>query len=172
MDYAKQLALLTQEMIAYEANVPSRVQHFLKVHNFSRMIGLLENLDEHTLYILEAAALVHDIGIKPSIEKYGKGDGHYQEIEGPIAAEPMLLRLGFEKDIISRICYLIAHHHTYTNIEGIDYQILIEADFLVNLYEGSSDPETIQNVYDRIFKTTSGKSFCSSMFGIQERGVL
>ena len=34
-----------------------------------------------------------------------------------------------------RICYLIGHHHTYDKIDGTDYQILVDADFLVNLYE-------------------------------------
>jgi len=167
MNHTKKLAGLTLKMIAYEADVPSRIQHFMKVHNFSRMIGILEGLDEHTQYILEAAALVHDIGIKPSIEKYGNGDGHHQEAEGPAYAEPLLRELGFEQDVIERVCYLIAHHHTYNNISGIDYQILIEADFLVNLFEGNSDKAAIENVYEKIFKTTTGKQFCADMFGLR-----
>lgn len=47
----------------------------------------------------------------------------------------MLMRLGFAENVIERVCYLIGHHHTYTGIDGRDYQILVEADFLVNLYE-------------------------------------
>ena len=37
--------------------------------------------------------------------------------------------------MIERVKYLIAHHHTYDAIDGIDYQILVEADFLVNILE-------------------------------------
>ena len=47
----------------------------------------------------------------------------------------MLKELGFDQDVSNRVQYLIAHHHTYDAIDGIDYQILIEADFLVNMYE-------------------------------------
>ena len=58
----------------------------------------------------------------------------------------------------------MAHHHTYSNIDGIDYQILVEADFLVNLYENQNDKETIQNTYNKIFKTESGRKLCNQMF--------
>ena len=47
----------------------------------------------------------------------------------------MLEELEFDETDIEQICYLVGHHHTYTNIEGIDYQILVEIDFLVNFYE-------------------------------------
>ena len=66
--------------------------------------------------------------------------------------------------MVDRICYLIGHHHTYTNVEGLDYQILIEADFLVNLYEDEEDSRTIRKVYDRIFKTKTGKEIFRQMF--------
>ena len=67
-------------------------------------------------------------------EKYGKCDGKLQEQEGPIVAQKMLSQLGFENYMVERICFLIGHHHTYDNIDGLDYQALVEADFLVNLY--------------------------------------
>ncbi len=59
--------------------------------------------------------------------------------EGPALAEQMLSELGFEKDVIERVSFLVGHHHTYTGIDGLDYQILVEADFLVNLFEGNTD---------------------------------
>ena len=52
------------------------------------------------------------------------------------------------------------HHHTYTNIDGMDYQILVEADFLVNLYEDSVPKAAAQNALDKIFKTQTGKTIC------------
>lgn len=58
----------------------------------------------------------------------------------------MLETLDFEDSVIDRVCYLIAHHHTYTDINGLDYQILVEADFLVNLYEGNESRETAGQV--------------------------
>ena len=90
-----------------------------------------------TQFILEAAALTHDIGIKNGEAKFGAGkcSGKTQELEGPPAAAELLAKLGFAPDVCERVCYLIGHHHTYTNIDGMDYQILVEADFLVNFYE-------------------------------------
>jgi len=51
-------------------------------------------------------------------------------------------------------CYI---HHTYDNIDGLDYQILVEADFLVNLYEDDAGNRAIDKAYKRIFKTETGK---------------
>ena len=57
-------------------------------------------------------------------------------------------------------------HHTYTNVTGMDYQILIEADFLVNFEEENTDTEAIKKVYKNIFKTKTGKEFCRNIFDI------
>ena len=62
----------------------------------------------------------------------------------------MLQTCGFLEQQIKRISYLVGHHHTYTGIDGIDYQILVEADFLVNLYEDNCKKETIQHTYQKI----------------------
>ena len=155
-------------MISFYEGDPKRIQHFTKVHSFSRIIGIEEELDDTTLFILEAAAYIHDIGIRPAEEKYGKCDGKLQEQEGPIYAQQILSELGFENYMIERICYLIGHHHTYTNVEGMDYQILIEADFLVNLFEDDLSDREIQSVYERIFKTETGKRLFCEMYGYAE----
>lgn len=76
----------------------------------------------------------------------------------------MLLDLGFGNEVSERVQYLIAHHHTYDNIDGIDYQILVEADFLVNMYEDNLSAEAIEVAYKKIFKTGSGKKICKNMF--------
>ena len=65
-----------------------------------------------------------------------------------------------------RVAYLVGHHHTYTNIDGMDYQILVEADFLVNLYEDSVPKAAAQNALDKIFKTQTGKTICKEMFAL------
>jgi HD superfamily phosphodiesterase len=155
---------LILEMINFDADDPELIQHFIKVHEFSKLIGTMESISPNSMEILEAAAIVHDIGIKVSMEKYGKCNGKLQEQEGPIYAEELLNKLGFEHGVIERVSYLVAHHHTYSNIDEIDYQILVEADFLVNLFENQSDKETIQNTYSKIFKTPSGRKICNQMF--------
>ena len=154
-------------MIDYYAGDPTRIQHFVKVHSFAGLIGRQEGLDEHTQFILEATAYVHDIGIKPAEEKYGREDGPLQERLGPPVAKDLLTDLGFEAEDIDRICYLIGHHHTYTDMDGLDYQILVEADFLVNLFENRSTPDQCQACYERIFRTATGRHICKTMFKLK-----
>lgn len=167
--YSKQqLDDLVMDMIAYYDGDPKRIQHFTKVHSYARLIGIGEELDDASLFILEAAAYTHDIGIRVAEEKYGRCDGKLQEQEGPIIAQKMLSQLGFENYIVERICFLIGHHHTYDNIDGLDYQILVEADFLVNLYEDDAGNRAIDKAYKRIFKTETGKKIFRLMFGYEE----
>lgn len=155
---------LIEKMIEYYAGDPKRVQHFLKVYEFAKLIGESESLDAEELHILRTAAIVHDIGIKVSEEKYGSSNGKYQEKEGPAVAEPMLLALGYDEAVIDRVLFLIAHHHTYNEIEGLDYQILVEADFLVNLFEDGSSRETAEKVQKNIFKTKTGTKYLTNLF--------
>ena len=167
--YSKQqLDDLFMDMIAYYDGDPKRIQHFTKVHSYARLIGIGEELDDASLFILEAAAYTHDIGIRVAEEKYGRCDGKLQEQEGPIIAQKMLSQLGFENYIVERRCFLIGHHHTYDNIDGLDYQILVEADFLVNLYEADAGNRAIDKAYKRIFKTETGKKIFRLMFGYEE----
>ena len=67
---------------------------------------------------------------------------------------------------MDRICYLIAHHHTYDNVDGLDYRILIEADFLVNAYEDDMDKEAILTVRNKIFRTRMGTELLNTMFDL------
>ena len=89
---------LYMEMIRYYESDAPRIQHFVKVHSFARLIGEAEGLDEETQFTLEAAALVHDIGIGAAEKKYGFSNGRLQEQEGPPLAEEMLEALNFEQE--------------------------------------------------------------------------
>ena len=155
---------IINEMIRYYAKDPRRVNHFLKVFSFAKSIGELEKLNEETQDILEVAAIMHDIGIKISEEKYNSSAGNYQEIEGPPVAREMLSKFKFDENFIDRVCYLIGHHHTYSKIEGIDYQILVEADFLVNIYEDEIKIPQIESIKDKYFKTKSGTEFLTNLY--------
>ena len=157
---------VTTAMIDYYQGQPKRIQHFLKVHAYAKLIGEQEGLDKEILDILEVAALTHDIGIKISEEKYNSSAGKYQEVEGPAVAQQMLEDLQYDKAKTDRVCYLIGHHHTYDQIDGIDYQILVEADFLVNMCEDELSEEALQNAYRNIFRTETGKKICREMYDI------
>lgn len=143
-----------------------RMQHFCKVHSYAKLIAENENMDKKDLFILETVALTHDIGIHLCEEKYGNCNGKLQEKEGPAIAKKLLQELGFAEDVSERVQYLIAHHHTYDKIDGMDYQILVEADFLVNIMEDNLSKEAASHAYHTIFKTECGKQICRDMFGL------
>lgn len=163
-DISEIIDRLTLAMIEYDKGDAMRIQHFLKVHRFAQLIARQEHVDEHTQYITEMAAVVHDIGIHPAEEKYGKSNGNYQEELGPAPAREMLKKLDMAEEDIDRVCYLVGHHHTYRNINGMDYQILVEADFLVNMLEDDYPEYRIDGVLNHIFKTDTGKRLCNLQF--------
>lgn len=162
----KMLDDLSLKMIEFYKGDAARIQHTLKVHSFAKLIGEEEQLESQCLFILEAAALTHDIGIKPAEEKYGSCNGKYQEELGPAYAEDMLKGLGFHDNAIARVSYLVGHHHTYDGVDGIDYRVLLEADFLVNLYEDHASKEAVQAAIENIFRTETGIRICTQMFDV------
>ena len=158
-------ARLAEAMIAYYKGDARRVHHFLAVYGFAKAIAELEGVDAATQNIIEAAALAHDIGIKASIERYGSYTASSQEEEGPPVARPLLASLGYAPQDVERICHLIGNHHTYDTIDGIDYQILVEADFLVNIHGHNMDKEGAAAIKHKIFATAAGKRFHDSLYG-------
>lgn len=156
------------EMMEFDKGDPARTQHLMKVYEYAHLIGVGENIAKGEARILEAAAILHDIGILPCERKYGYCNGKLQEEEGPVFAKEILERNGYSKEETDRICYLIGHHHTYTDVDGIDYRILIEADFLVNAFEEFSSKEAILKMKEKIFRTKSGKRLLEQNFGLPE----
>lgn len=156
-----------RKMTEYYFGDPKRIQHFTKVYAYAGLIGKLEGLNQKELCILETAALVHDIGIKEAEATYNSCAGKYQEELGPGIANELLKQAGYDDSIIERVCFLVGHHHTYSGIDGADYQILVEADFIVNMYEEGCGRREILSVYNKIFKTESGKRIYANMFGIE-----
>lgn len=151
-------------MLEFDRGDPRRIQHFIKVHSLAARIGRGEGLSADDQIILEAAALVHDIGIHPAEEKYGSCTGRYQEELGPAPARALVTACGMDGPTADRVAWLVGHHHTYDPIEGMDHQILVEADFLVNLFEDDAPPQAVRTTYEKIFQTKTGRALCRQMF--------
>ena len=49
-------------------------------------------------------------------------------------------------------------------MNGMDYRILLEADFLVNADESSMSEAAIRNARERIFETGTGKNLLTSIY--------
>ena len=152
------------EMTDYFKGDQKRINHFVKVHSFAKLIGESEKIDEKTLFTLECASLTHDIGIKKGEELYNRNDGKIQEQLGPEEAELIMKKLDFQQDVIDRVKFLIANHHTYKSIDSIDLQILVEADFLVNTCEDNLSRETAVKLGEKVFKTNTGKQLLENLY--------
>lgn len=153
-----------ETMVGYFGHDTKRINHALKVFAFSRIISSHESPDPGMQEIIAYTALLHDIGILEAERKYKSSLGKYQQIEGPPVARQILTDLGIPAPIIDRVCFITAHHHTYSKIDGIDFQIIVEADFLVNIFEDDLGREAIESIGARIVKTESGKNLLRTMY--------
>ena len=156
---------MIQKMIDYSNGNIHDIEHFMKVWAYARTIGELEHLEKETQFILEASAIVHDIACPLCREKYGNADGKHQEAEGPALVVDFLKDSGMSDAQIDRISYLVGHHHTLDGIEGIDYQILIEADYIVNAAENQFSQGNIMNFREQFFRTKAGRALLDDIFG-------
>lgn len=66
---------------------------------------------------------------------------------------------------MNRVAYLVEHHHSPEQIDGIDYQILIEADYIVNASEGRYGQQTIRSFMEHTMKTSAGIRLTKTVFG-------
>jgi HD superfamily phosphodiesterase len=138
--------------------------HMLKVYGFAKNIAVLEGIEENMLELVEVGSILHDVGIKESIKKHGSAAGKYQELEGPPIAREWLNECRLEEEFVDRVCYLVGHHHSYSFIDNIDFQILVEADFLVNIHENKMTKEQVLEIREKYFKASTGKNILDNMY--------
>lgn len=160
------VAELMKRMVEFSEGNHADINHFMKVWTFAKTIGELENLDPETQFILETAAITHDIACPLCRRKYGNTNGKYQELEGDPLVREFLAGTGLTEAEVDRVAFLVGHHHTLQNIEGMDYQILIEADYLVNADESHYTEENIRNFAEKVFRTKSGRALLQAVYGI------
>jgi HD superfamily phosphodiesterase len=141
-----------------------RIEHSLKVFGYAHLLGTTESLDDQKLEILELTALLHDIGIHIAESKYGISTSQYQEIEGPPVAREILTALGFKPEVVERVCFIISRHHTFSAVDNIDFQLLIEADFLVNSTEDHLSDQQIISFAGKLFKSEGGLMYLKLLF--------
>lgn len=152
----------------YKGNIHD-INHFLKVYAFAKTIGEQELLDENIQEQLELAAVVHDIACPLCREKYNSTNGKLQEQESPVLVEKFLGELSLPEELIRRVSWVVAHHHTMSeNVcpsqRGLDHQILLEADYLVNADEGGKTEAAVCSALTKLFKTQSGKRLLCSIY--------
>ncbi len=160
------VARILEKMIAFSEGNIHDIDHLIRVWTYAKTIGELENLDPETQFILEIAAITHDIACPLCREKYGNTNGKLQEAEGASMVRAFLADSGMTEAQIGRVAFLVGHHHTLTCIDGMDWQILTEADYIANASENGYGRENISNFVSKVMKTESGKRIAGSVFGL------
>ena len=158
------VAELMKRMITFSEGNIHDIDHFIRVWTYAKTIGELEKLDGETQYILEVAAITHDIACPLCREKYGSTNGKHQEREGEAMVREFLRDTDMTAAQIDRVAFLVGHHHTLTGIDGADYQILVEADYIANAAENGYRRENVENFIGKIMKTDSGKELARQVF--------
>ena len=151
------------EMKKYFGTDFKRTNHAIKVAKYAEQILKMEGGNP---LVVMGAAYLHDIGILEAERKYGSHSGHYQEMEGPVIAKEILERLGVQKEMTDEICDIIGHHHSPREEETLNFQVLYEADGLVNIEEEglSKDRKKVEELVDKVFRTVTGRQLAKKLF--------
>lgn len=149
--------VIISEMKKIFCNDEKRIEHALAVLNYAKIIAESEECD---LDIIIASAILHDIGINEAEKKYNSSAGNYQEIEGPPIAESILKKHNYSVESINHIKKIIANHHSAKNIDTIEFYIIWDSDWLVNIDSENMliNKNNLQRVkfLEKTFKTNIG----------------
>lgn len=154
---------ILKELGDYFGADTKRINHAKKVLGYAEELLKKEQAGWH---IVIPAAILHDVGIKAAEEKYGSSAGHYQEKEGPEIAKKILHKMNLNKKDIEEICEIIAHHHTPGKVDTLNFKVLYDADWLVNLKDETDikDKKKLKQAIERIFLTKSGKELAERLY--------
>jgi HD superfamily phosphodiesterase len=155
-------ALIDEMKFVFGADT-RRINHALDVLAFAQHLQQQEGGDKN---VVEAAAVLHDIGIHEAERKYGSAAGNYQEIEGPPIARTILDRHNVDANVIDHICEIVAQHHSAKTIDTLEFRIVWDADWLVNIPDelGTPSKEKLCAIIEKTFKTNSGRKMAKKMF--------
>ncbi|MFZ0034585.1 MAG: HD domain-containing protein [Sedimentisphaerales bacterium] len=140
-----------------------RIERALAVLNYAEQIQAAEGGDP---LVVRAAAILHDIGIQQAEKKYGSSAGNYQETEGHPIARKILQNYGLTDEIIERTCKIIANHHSAKDVDTLEFRIVWDADWLVNIPDelsGAGKAKLI-SLIDKTFKTKTGRQIAVKSF--------
>ena len=156
MSYKSEVIAAMKEVFS---EVPYGIEHTLRVLTYAEEIAAGEHIAARLSERISVVAVLHDIGAVEAQRLHGSMDAPFQEQEGPAVARRILEKLQYPSADIERVCYMIAHHHTPSKIDAIDFQILWEADLIDNLTytEAMKDKEKLKAYIDENFTTATGR---------------
>jgi hypothetical protein len=163
-------ARLLEALAQFFGKDRERTQHAYKVYSYTKCIAGCEAFSETERLDAVYASILHDVGIKIGEERFGKCSQRQQEEFGPPEAHKILEPLGVDADRIERISWIIGHHHQPKLVtespgrENRAFCALIEADFIVNLEEGSIPLSDLPHIREAYFTTPTGRGLLDAAF--------
>ncbi len=154
---------LIDEMKGVFGDDDRRIRHALAVLDYAQQLLEAEGGDP---LVVKAAALLHDIGIQEAERKHGSCAGKYQEMEGPAIARQILEKHNVPHEQIDHVCRIVGSHHSANDIDTLEFQIIWDADWLVNLAdeaEGRGEEE-VKKLARKVFRTETGKRMGAGKF--------
>jgi hypothetical protein len=107
-----------------------RIEHAVEVlHHAENIMAQTSGYDRD---VVVAAALLHDVGIKPSERELGYNDGKTQERYGPPIVGELLAGIDFPPDKLLKVRDIVGNHHSPSRYDYPELAILKEADGIVN----------------------------------------
>ena len=151
-------------MVNYFGNDIKRITHTMKVTHFAEKILQQEITSDRRVVII--SAILHDIGIKECERKYNSIDGQLQEKEGPPIARKILQKVGIKQEIIDEVCKIIASYHSLGEIYTLNFKVLWDADWLVNIEDefDLNDKEKLKRIIEKNFLTPCGKQIAKEKY--------
>ncbi len=157
------------EMKRYFQRDFKRIGHAGKVARYAEQIAKEEKGD---MVVVLCAAYLHDIGIHEAERKHGSTEARYQEEEGPPIAREILAKLSAPPEIIDEVCDIVGHHHHPRVTETVNFEIVYDADLIVNLEESQAEyplaEEKLTAVLEKSFLTVSGRALAASVLGTEK----
>lgn len=156
-------AKLLDKMREYFGEDKRKIKHAEKVLTYAKEIMKEE---EDNVQVVITSAILHDISIKNCEVKYGSSDGQLQEKEGPPIAREILKDLKFDEGVISEVCSIIASHHSPREINTLNFNILWDADWLVNMKDECSmnNKSKMSKIIIKIFRTATGRQLAEKIY--------
>ena len=154
---------LIDEMKEVFAGDQERIDHALAVLNYAEQIQATEGGDP---LIVKAAAILHDIGILQAEREHSSTVRKYQELEGPAIAREILRKYDLDAQVLEDVCKIIANRHGAKDIDTLEFRIVWDASWLVNLpadFAGASEAE-LRRIIDKTFKTQKGRQIAINSF--------
>ena len=140
-----------------------RVDHALMVLDWAGQI-LAETPASRE--VVEAAAILHDVGIPAAEQKHGSSAAKWQELEGPPVAERILRAHSADDATILHVCEIIANHHSDGGIDTPEFRIIWDADWMVNTASRirQADADERHRMIETIFKTPRGRELARETY--------